>query len=53
MKLVVASYIQGTFLDYAPGVVHKLDDGSEWEQTGNTKEYLNRERPCCRVDWDR
>lgn len=53
MKLVVESHIQGTFLGYAPGVVHKLDDGSEWEQTGSTKEYVSRERPGCRVFWDR
>jgi hypothetical protein len=52
MKLVVESHIQGTFLGYAPGVVHKLDDGSEWEQTGNRKEYVYRERPACRVYWD-
>lgn len=53
MKLVVESHIHGTFFGYAPGVVHKLDDGSEWEQTGNIKEYVHRERPGCRVFWDR
>jgi hypothetical protein len=53
MMLVVASHIQGTFLGYAPGVVHRLDDGSEWEQTGDTKEYVYRERPGCRVFWVR
>ncbi len=53
MKLVVVSQIQGTFLGYAPGVVHRLDDGSEWEQTGDTREYVYRERPGCRVSWDR
>jgi hypothetical protein len=53
MKLVVVSHIQGTFLGYAPGVVHRLDDGSEWEQTGDTKEYVYREHPGCRVFWDR
>ena len=40
MKVVVVSHIQGTFLGYAPGVVHRLDDGSEWEQTGDRKEYV-------------
>jgi hypothetical protein len=52
MKLVVVSHIQGTFLGYSPGVVHRLDDGSEWEQTGGTKEYVYEERPECRVFWD-
>ncbi len=52
MRLVVSSHIQGTFLGYAPGVVHRLDDGSEWEQTGDRKEYVYRERPACRVFWD-
>ena len=47
MKVVIESYIQGTFLGYAPGFVHALDDGTEWEQTGNTKEYVYRERPGC------
>jgi hypothetical protein len=51
--VVVASYIQGTFLGYAPGIVHRLDGGSEWEQTGETKEYVYRQRPGCRVFWDR
>ena len=53
MKIVVKSYIQGTFLGYAPGVVHRLDDGTEWEQTSNTEEYVYREHPGCRVFWDR
>jgi hypothetical protein len=53
MKLVVMSHIQGTFLGYAPGVVHRLDDGSEWEQVGNVQEYVYRERPGCRIIWDR
>ena len=53
MRLVVVSRIQGTFLGYAPGVVHRLDDGTEWEQTSNTNEYVYRERPKCRVFWDR
>jgi hypothetical protein len=53
MKLVVMSHIQGTFLGYAPGVVHRLDDGSEWEQTGDTREYVYRKRPGYRVFWDR
>ena len=30
------------------GVVHRLDDGSEWEQVGSVKEYVYRERPGCR-----
>ena len=51
MKLVVSSHIQGTFLGYAPGVVHKLDDGSEWEQTGGTKGYVYSEGLGCRVLW--
>lgn len=53
MRLVVVSHIQGTFLGYVPGVVHRLDDGTEWEQTGDTKEYVYRERSGCRVFWDR
>ena len=53
MKVVVESHIQGTFLGYAPGVVHRLDDASEWEQVGNTKEYVYEERPSCRVIFDR
>ncbi len=44
MRLVVVSHIQGTFLGYAPGVVHRLDDGGEWEQTGDMKEYVYPER---------
>ena len=53
MRLVVVSHIQGMFLGYAPGIVHRLDDGSELEQTGEMKEYVYRERPECRVFWDR
>jgi hypothetical protein len=53
MNVVISSRIVGTFLGYAPGVVHRLDDGSEWEQTGDTKEYVYRERPGCLVFWDR
>ena len=49
MNVVVSSRIQGTFLGYAPGVVHRLDDGSEWEQVGSDQEYVYRERPGCRV----
>lgn len=33
--------ILGTFRGYAPGVVHRLDDGSEWEQMG-PKTHLPR-----------
>jgi hypothetical protein len=40
-------------LGYAPGVVHRLDDGSEREQVGIVKEYVYRERPACRIIWDR
>jgi hypothetical protein len=36
-----------------PRVVHRLDDGSEWEQVGNVEEYVYRERPGCRVIFDR
>jgi hypothetical protein len=53
MKVVAVSPIQGTFLGYALDVVHRLDDGTEWEQVGNTKEYVYRERPSCRVIFDR
>jgi hypothetical protein len=53
MRLVVVSHIQGIFLGYAPGVVHRLDDGSEWEQVGKVQEYVYRERPGCRIIWDR
>jgi hypothetical protein len=49
---VVSSRIQGTFVGYAPGVVHRLDDGSEWEQVGKAQEYVYRERPACRILWD-
>ena len=53
MNVIVESRIIGTFLGYAPGVVHRLDDASECEQVGNTKEYVYRERPGCRVIFDR
>ena len=53
MNVVISSYIQGTFLGYATGFVHALDDGTEWEQTGDTKEYVYRERPGCRIIFDR
>jgi hypothetical protein len=53
MSVVIESRIVGTFLGYAPCVVHRLDDGSEWEQVGNVKEYVYRERPACRIIWDR
>jgi hypothetical protein len=53
MNVVISSRIVGTFLGYAPGVVDRLDDGSEWEQVGNVKEYVYRERPGCRIVWDR
>jgi hypothetical protein len=52
MSVVIESRIVGTFLGYSPSVIHRLDDGSEWEQTGKTKEYVYRERPGCRVFWD-
>jgi hypothetical protein len=53
MSVIIKSRIIGTFLGYAPGVVHRLDDAREWEQVGNTKEYVYRERPGCRVIFDR
>ena len=43
MSVVIESRIVGTFLGYAPGVVHRMDDGSEWEQVGNVEEYVYRE----------
>ena len=49
MNVVVESRIVKTFLGYTPGVVHHLDDGSEWEQVGRVDEYIYRERPGCRV----
>jgi hypothetical protein len=52
MNVVVRSRILGTFLGYAPGVVHRLDDGSEWEQVGDRREYVYRERPPCRIICD-
>ncbi len=53
MSVVIESRIVGTFLGYAPRVVHRLDDGSEWEQVGEVKEYVYEERPGCRVIWAR
>jgi hypothetical protein len=38
MNVVAASRIVGTFLGYAPGVVHRLDDGTEWERGGTGQE---------------
>jgi hypothetical protein len=52
MNVIVESRIIGTFLGYAPGVVHRLDDASEWEQVGNVKEYVYEERPSCRIILD-
>jgi hypothetical protein len=49
MSMIVESRNIGTFLGYAPGIVHRLDDASEWEQVGDTKEYVYRERPGCRI----
>jgi hypothetical protein len=40
MNVVTVSRIQGTFLGDAPGVVHRLDDGTEWEQVGRVEEYV-------------
>jgi hypothetical protein len=53
MSVIVESRIVGTFLGYAPRVVRRLDDGSEWEQVGNSREYVYQERPRCRVIFDR
>jgi hypothetical protein len=53
MSVIVESRIIGTFLGYGPRIVRRLDDGSEWEQVGNTKEYVYRERPGCRIIFDR
>ena len=53
MTVIVESRIIRTFLGYAPCVVHRLDDGSEWEQVGSVNEYVYRERPACRVIFDR
>lgn len=39
MSVVIESRIVGTFLGYAPGVVHRMDDGSEWEQVGTDQEF--------------
>ena len=53
MSVIVESRIIGTFLGYGPGIVHRLDDASEWEQIGITKESVYEERPSCRVIFDR
>ncbi len=53
MRIVAESRIVGTFLGYAPGLVHRLDDGSAWEQVGQTQEYVYRERPGCKVVFER
>jgi hypothetical protein len=53
MNVIVESRIIGTFLGYAPGMIHRLDDASEWEQVGDSKEYIYQERPVCRVIFDR
>jgi hypothetical protein len=45
--------VVGTFRGYATGVVHCLDDGTEWEQVGRIEEYLYRERPAYRIIWGR
>ena len=37
MSVVIESRIVGTFLGYAPGVVHRLDDGSEWSRSATLK----------------
>jgi hypothetical protein len=52
MNVIVESRIIGSFLGFSPGIVHRLDDGSEWEQVGNNKEYVYRERPRCRIIFD-
>jgi hypothetical protein len=36
--MIVKPRIVGTVLGYSPGVMHRLDDGSEWEQVGDLKE---------------
>ena len=53
MSVVIESRIVGTFLGYAPRIVHRMDDGSEWEQVSNVKEYVYLERPACRIISDR
>jgi hypothetical protein len=53
MSVIVESRIIGTFLGYAPGIVHRLDDASEWEQVGAIREYVYQERPACWVFLDR
>ena len=52
MNVIVVSRIIGSFLGYSPGIVHRLDDGTEWEQDGNTREYVYQERPRCRIMLD-
>ncbi len=55
VNVIIESRIIGSFLGYAPGIVHRLDDASEWEQVCPTREYVYQERPGCRifVDCDR
>ncbi len=52
MNVVISSRIVGTFLGYSPGVIHRLDDGSAWEQVGKVQECVYRERPGCRIIFD-
>jgi hypothetical protein len=49
MVMVVSSRIVGTFLGYAPRAIHRLDDGSKWEQVGGVTEHVCRERPAFRI----
>jgi len=53
MNVVTVSRIIGSFLGYAPGVVHRHDDGSEWDQVSDVKEYVYKERPSCRIIFGR
>jgi hypothetical protein len=53
MSVIVESRIIGTFSGHAPGVVHRLDDASEWEQVGAIRECVYQERPGCRIIFDR
>jgi hypothetical protein len=52
MNVVISSRTVGTFLGYSPGVIHRLDDGSAWEQVGKVQEYVYRERPGCWIIFD-
>jgi hypothetical protein len=40
MNVVTVSRIQGTFLGYEPGVVHRPDDGTKWGQIGRVEESV-------------